>query len=147
MKVVFPKNIKKWMLAWLSFNIGPINLSIVQLFLLAIWVAAALGVYNSFMKSGAGAAGVLLAILILIVFIAVAFFKISEMWLIAFIAKMVRTKFFDTTKKYQINYEKENPIDISIKEAKSKEKKAVIERKESKFDKDLIKNIKEGGLI
>jgi len=61
----------------------------------------------------------------------IAFFKISELGLIAFIAKMVRNNFFDTTKKFQINYEKHNPTEIKIKEAKSEEEKAVIENKES----------------
>jgi len=44
---------------------------------------------------------------------------------------MVRNNFFDTTKKFQINYEKHNPTEIKIKEAKSEEEKAVIENKES----------------
>jgi len=68
---------------------------------------------------------------VFIIFIVIAFFKISELGLIAFIAKMVRNNFFDTTKKFQINYEKHNPTEIKIKEAKSEEEKAVIENKES----------------
>ncbi|MBU0627459.1 PrgI family protein [Patescibacteria group bacterium] len=131
----------------MTFQIGPISLSIIQLFLLAIGVAAALGIYNSFSKTGAKAAGILLAILVFVIFIAVAFFKISEMGLLAFLAKMIRNKFFDTTKKYQINYEKDNPTDIQIKESKSKDEKATVENKESKFDKQIITDIKEGGLI
>jgi len=60
---------------------------------------------------------------------------------------MVRNNFFDTTKKFQINYEKHNPTEIKIKEAKSEEEKAVIENKESWFDKDKLKDIEKGGLI
>jgi len=60
---------------------------------------------------------------------------------------MVRNNFFDTTKKFQINYEKRNPTEIKIKEAKSEEEKAVIENKESWFDKDKLKDIEKGGLI
>ena len=66
------------------------------------------------------------------------------MGLLAFIAKLVRNNFFDTTKKYQINYEKDNAIDIKIKESKSKEEKAKIENKESKFDKKILTDIEEG---
>ncbi|PJA49002.1 MAG: hypothetical protein CO170_00880 [candidate division SR1 bacterium CG_4_9_14_3_um_filter_40_9] len=146
MKVVYPKNIKKGLLAGLTFQIGPINLSIIQLFLLAIGVAAAMGIFNAF-KGGSRGVGVILAIFVFIIFIVIAFFKISELGLIAFIAKMVRNNFFDTTKKFQINYEKRNPTEIKIKEAKSEEEKAVIENKESGFDKDKLKDIEKGGLI
>jgi len=72
-----------------------------------------------------------LAIVVVIIFIVIAFFSISELGLIAFIAKLVRNNFFDTTKKFQINYEKQDPTKIKIKEAKSEEGKAVIENKES----------------
>jgi len=44
---------------------------------------------------------------------------------------MVRNNFFDTTRKFQINYEKDDPTRIKIKEANSEEEKAVIENKES----------------
>jgi hypothetical protein len=39
MKVVYPKHIQKGMLAGMTFQIGPISLSIVQLFVVAIGVA------------------------------------------------------------------------------------------------------------
>lgn len=91
--------------------------------------------------------GILLAILVIAVFIIIAFFQISELGLVAFIAKLVRNHFFDTTKKFQINYEKQNPTEIKIKEARSEEEKAVIENKDSTFDKDNLKKIQESGLI
>ena len=67
------------MLAGMSFQIGPINLSIVQLFIVGVGVAASLGIFNTFSKSGAKAVGILLAIIILLLSIFIAFFKISEM--------------------------------------------------------------------
>jgi len=67
------------MLAGMSFQIGPINLSIVQLFIVGIGVAAALGIFNAFSKSGGKAIGVILAIVILLLAIFIAFFKISEL--------------------------------------------------------------------
>ena len=74
--------------------------------------------------------GIVLAIIVFIIFIVIAFFSISELGLIAFIAKMVRNNFFDTTRKFQINYQKHDPIDIKIKESRTEEEKAVIENKE-----------------
>jgi hypothetical protein len=56
----------------------------------------------------------------------------SELGLLAFIAKMIRNNFFDTNKKFQVNYEKQNHLDILIKEAKSvDQKQTVFERKDS----------------
>ena len=56
--------------------------------------------------------------------------NISEMGLLAFIAKLFRNNFFDTTKKYQINYEKRDPTEVKLKEVHSKEEKVVIENKD-----------------
>jgi hypothetical protein len=61
--------------------------------------------------------------------VAIAFFKISELALVPFIAKMIRNNFFDTRKKFQENYTRENPVDILIKENKATEEKQVIEQK------------------
>jgi hypothetical protein len=72
---------------------------------------------------------VLLAIFILLIFVAIAFFKISELALVPFLAKMVRNNFFDTKKKFQENYTREDPVDILIKENKATEEKQVIEQK------------------
>lgn len=146
MKVVYPKNIKKWLLAWLTFQIGPVNLSIIQLFLLAIGVAAGMGIFNAF-KWWSQWLGAVLAIATMIIFIVIAFFKISDLGLLAFIAKKVRNNFFDTTKKFQINYEKDNATEIKIKEAKSTEGQAIIENKESWFDKKKLSDIEQWWLI
>ncbi|MEI8091316.1 MAG: hypothetical protein WCG98_03580 [bacterium] len=62
-------------------------------------------------------------------FTLVAFFKISELSLIPFLAKLVRNNFFDTRKKFQENYHRENPVDIMIKENKATEDKQIIEQK------------------
>jgi uncharacterized transporter YbjL len=43
------------MLAGMTFSIGPINLSIVQLFVVGIGVAAATAIFNNFSKAGAKA--------------------------------------------------------------------------------------------
>ena len=63
------------------------------------------------------------------------------MSLIPYIAKLIRNNFFDAKKKFQVNYEKKNPIDIMIQEAKSKEEKQIIEQKENKFDQQKLTDI------
>lgn len=51
----------------------------------------------------------------------IAFFNISELNLLAFIAKKVKDVFLDVQKKFQVNYAKQDPIEISI--AKSRQEK------------------------
>jgi hypothetical protein len=67
--------------------------------------------------------------------------------LLPYISKLIRNNFFDAKKKFQVNYEKKNPIDIMIQEAKSKEEKQIIEQKESTFDQQSIADIEKKGLI
>ena len=65
----------------------------------------------------------------------------------AYIAKLVRNNFFDAKKKFQVNYDKNNSLDISIAEAKTKEEKQIIEQKENTFDKKILTDIEKKGLI
>lgn len=147
MKVVYPKNIKRGLLAGMTFTIGPLNISIVQMFVLAVWVALSLAAFNGFSKSWSKVVGLFLAIIILIIFIIIAFFKVSELWLLAYMGKLIRNNFFDVKKKFQVNYEKKNPLDIMIQESKTKEEKQIIEQKESTFDKQHVTDIEKKWLI
>ncbi len=147
MKVVYPKNIKKWLLAGMTFSMGPLTISIVQLFIMAVGISLALAAFNGVSKSWSKALGLLLAIIIILVFIVITFFKISEMGLIEYIAKIIRNTFFDTKKKYQVNYEKQNPVDVYLQEAKIKEEKQLIEQKEHTFDQNMLKDIEKKWLI
>lgn len=147
MKVVYPKNIKKWFFSGMSFSIGPLTISVVQLFILALWVALALLAFNTIGKSISKALGLIFAIIVIIITLVIAFFKVSELWLLAYIAKLIRNSFFDTRKKYQVNYEKNNPIDLIIQNSKIKEEKHVIEQKDKSFDKQKLKDIEKKWLI
>ncbi|HMS90974.1 MAG TPA: hypothetical protein PKC87_02045 [Candidatus Absconditabacterales bacterium] len=147
MKVVYPKNIKRGLLAGMTFSIGPLNISIVQLFVLALGVALALAAFNGFSKGGSKVIGIFLAILILIIFLVIAFFKVSELGLLAYLAKLIRNNFFDAKKKFQINYEKKSPLDIMIQESKTKEEKQIIEQKKNIFDEQHVTDIEKKGLI
>ncbi len=146
MKVVYPKNIKKWLFAGMTFNIWPLQISIIQLFILALGIALALAIFNGFSKSSK-AIGILLAIFVFLIFVLVAFFRISELPLIPFLAKLARNNFFDTKKKFQVNYNRENPVEIVIKEVKSKEEKQIIEQKVGWLSKEKVANIEQGGLL
>ena len=94
MKAVFPKNIKKGFLAGMNFAIGPFNVSIIQLFILAIGVAIAFVVFNKFAQSSKAAA-VIFAILVFLIFVVIAFFEVSELNLLSFIMKFIQNNFFD----------------------------------------------------
>jgi hypothetical protein len=130
----------------MTFTIGPLSISILQLFILAIGVAIALAIFNGFSKSSK-IIGAILAFFVLLIFIIVAFLNISELTLVPFIAKLVRNNFFDTKKKFQVNYHRESPVEVLIKESRSTEEKQVIERKTGGLTKEAVNNIEKGGLI
>lgn len=83
----------------------------------------------------------------MMIFILITFFKISELTLIPFLAKIIRNKFFDTNKKFQVNYEKTNPVEILIKESNTEVEKTKIEQKENTIDENLVKRIEKWWLI
>ncbi len=147
MKVVYPKNIKRGLLAGMTFAIWPLTISVVQLFVLALWVSLALATFNGLVKSWSKLLGMVLAIVILLIFIIIAFFKISELSLIPYIAKQIRNSFFDTKKKFQVNYEKKNNLDIILQESKTKEEKQIIEQKSNIFNEQSLTDIEKKWLI
>lgn len=106
------------------------SVSFVQLIILAIWVVLALGTFSSFSNSGAKWAWLVFAIIIFIIFLIIAFFEISELSLVAFIAKKIKDSFLDVSKKFQVNYTKHNPTEITIAKSKQEKWKQRIEIKE-----------------
>jgi hypothetical protein len=48
----------------------------------------------------------------------IAFFNVSELSLLAFIAKKIKDNFLDVQKKFQSNYTKIDPTEITIQKAK-----------------------------
>lgn len=85
-----------------------------------------MAIFNGFSKSGGKAIGALLAIITLLIFVFIAFFKMSELPLIPLIAKLVRNLFFDTNKKFQTNYNRIDPLKISRRKAKGDDQKQTI---------------------
>ncbi len=147
MKVVYPKNIKKWLFAGMTFTIWPLSISILQLGILALGIAIALAIFNGFAKSWSKVLGVLLAIFVFLIFVIIAFFRISELSLVPFLAKLLRNNFFDTKKKFQENYDKENPLDILIKEGRATDEKQIIERKTWWLSQEKVDEIEKWWLV
>ena len=140
MKTYIPKHIKWWMFN-MHLTVWPLTITIIQLFIIAWWTAIALMAWNSLVKNGMDkVVAALLASPILIISIIIAFFRISELSLLPFIAKWIRTSILDEKIKYQINFNNIDPIEVKIKMIKSKESKKKIEikwkldRNENKLD-------------
>lgn len=139
MKVFIPKHIQWWFFN-MNLSLWPLNINLIQLFILAWWMAISLGLWNAINK--ATWQKVLAAILvapIMIIFLVIAFFRYSELPLVPFVAKIIRTYFLDETRKYQVNYAKADRCEIAAKILKSWEKKQIVESKERNFDEDKLK--------
>ena len=129
MKVMFPQHIKKWFFSGAAFSIMGFSISFIQLIILAIWIVFALGIFSAFNNSGSKWVGLVLAIIIFIIFLVIAFFNVSELNLLAFISKKFKDSFFDVSQKFQVNYTKHNPTEIVIAKAKQEKWKQRIEIK------------------
>ena len=130
MKIMFPQHIKKWFFAWVAFSIMWFSISFVQLIVLAIGTVFALWAFSAFSNSGAKWVWVVLAIIIFLIFMVIAFFNVSELNLPAFIAKKIKDNFLDVPKKFQSNYTKIDPTEIVIAKSKQEKWKQRIEIKE-----------------
>ena len=60
----------------------------------------------------------------------IAFFNVSELNLLAFIAKKIKDNFLDVSKKFQMNFTKIDPLEVIIAKSKQWEWKQRIEIKE-----------------
>ena len=60
----------------------------------------------------------------------IAFFNVSELNLVAFIAKKIKDNFLDVSKRFQMNYTKMDPTEIMIAKSKQEKWKQKIEIKE-----------------
>jgi len=123
------------MLSGMAINIWPLSITIVQLLLIALWTWLALAVFSGLKDRSGNAWALLFAIPVFILFLVLAFFKISEMWMLEYLAKIFRNKFFDVQKKYQIDFEKNNETEIAIKEAQQNDwSTQIIEHKSENID-------------
>lgn len=106
------------------------SISFIQLIILAIWAVFALWAFSSFSNSGAKWVWVVVAVIIFLIFIVIAFFNVSELNLLAFIAKKIKDIALDVPEKFQVNYSKLNPTEIVIAKSRQEKWKKRIEIKE-----------------
>ena len=146
MKVMFPQHIKKWFFSGVAFSVMGFSISFIQLIVLAVGVVFALWVFSTFSNADAKGTWLVLAILIFLIFLVIAFFQVSELNLLAFIAKKIKDNFLDVQKKFQVNYAKHNPTEITIAKAKQEKGKQRIEIKEW-FDSERVIEIEKWGIL
>jgi hypothetical protein len=85
------------------------------------------------------------AVPIFLIFVIIAFFQISELSLIPFIAKLIRTYFFDTTKKFQVNFDRADEVDVLLKETHAEDQKDIITYKTKEVvDPKVLEQIEKG---
>ncbi len=141
-RVFIPRHISWWMFN-MNISMWPITVSMVQLFVLALWAAIVLSIWN--WLNNAWVDWVVAWILVLpiaIIFIVIAFFNVSELPLVPFIAKMIRTYFFDETKKFQTCQKSVDPKNIMVSKlrtSKAEQKQEI--KKTSKIDNSKIKDM------
>jgi len=101
-------------------RIWPFELRLWQFLVILVGVALGGVIYTRMAKDPATKTlGMILGGIVFLFFLFVALFKISELTLVPFLAKKIKDHFFDTSKKYQVNYPKIWPIDLGMAEAKS----------------------------
>ncbi len=148
MKVLFPRHIKKGLLAWIQFTFWPITVGLWQLFVLALGAAWAFGVATYFMQNNYSKVfAFLFGSPIFLLALGIAFFSISEMGLLQFVVKLIRTHFFDTTVKYQVNMTKTYPSDLLLLKRKGNDKTDIISYKKSQATKPGVTASQEDSLL
>lgn len=141
MKTFIPKHIDWWYLN-INFQIWPFNLNIIQMFIIALWAWFALYAWNYLVKAWVGKIpAAIVATPILLIALFIAFFKVSELTLIPFIFKMIRTYIIDEPIKYQVTYQKIDPLQITLKIIKTSEIQQKIEPKDLVIDKKNINKL------
>lgn len=115
-----------------------------------VGLGAALGTFQLVSNGSAGnrTAWLIAAIPVLLIFVVIAFFKISEMGLLEFLTKMARNYFFDSNTKYQTQYARiTDPHDILLQRVRTSEKTEKIETKKLLMNEQELENIRKGGLL
>lgn len=76
----------------------------------------------------------------------IAFFNISELNLLAFFTKKIKDNFLDVPKKFQVNYTKTDPIELTIAKSKQEKWKQRIEIKEW-LDINKVSELEKWGIL
>lgn len=138
MKIFIPRNISG---GWfnMSVTIWPASISVVQLLIVALWIGLSLGVWNNLTTNGVERIVAFFMVLpILLIFVFIAFFKYSELSLIPFLAKMVKTYFLDTTSKFQVTWNKPDPVAIAYAHIKKVDQDVTVAKKNLELDDERL---------
>ena len=134
MRVLFPRHINQWLFSTMSFTIWPLTVTLPQLLLLAIGLVGTFFIGNSLIQNGFGKwVSMALASPCLIIFVAIAFFEVSEMNLLSFISKMIQNHFLDVTEKFQVQYAGDDAITTLIAKSKIQKKTTTFTSKAKSF--------------
>lgn len=131
MKIIVPKHVEGGLFdMWV--DIWPFRVKMWQLFLIAVWVAITFAIMNWLMKHGLWKIPAFIVSspwLLFMLFI--AFFKKSELHIIPFSLKLIRTYIINTTRTFQRNIIKPADWEIKLEYAKLNrwEEKQVIQKK------------------
>lgn len=142
MKIFIPRNISGGRLK-MSVSIGPLSLSIIQLMILAIGLWLTLALWNTLFKNGTSkGTAFIIALPVFLLCVFIAFFKYSELTLIPFCAKLVRTYFLDATKKFQVNRNKPDPKSVLLAKSRKTEHDVVITQKDLVMDEATLRRLR-----
>lgn len=142
MKIFIPRNVEAGRFN-VSVSLWPLQISLVQMILLASWLWLSVVIWNTLTTNGLVERGVALMISlpILFIFVLIAFFKVSELSLLPFIAKSIRTYVIDTTRKFQLNYNRPDPVAVSLAQFRKTDHEYEIETKEYSMNTEKLRKL------
>lgn len=145
MKIIVPKHVEWWIFdMWV--DVGPFRVKMRQLVLIMLWWAATFGLASSFNKKWIWRMpAFIIASPILLITLFIAFFKKSELAIVSFTIKLIRTYIIWTTRVFQRNTIKPAEREIKLhllKMSKWEEKKVTkkdLNKDELEKDLEIIK--------
>lgn len=141
MKTFIPRHIRGGLFDT-GVQLWPIYITLVQMVILAAWIGLSLAVWNPLVENGMDkVVAIIMVSPIFIFFVFVAFFRFTELTLIPFIAKIVKSNFLDEPVKFQNNYNKVDMTQAKIIAMKQSQAQQVVQTKEQNFDKDSLKKL------
>ena len=140
-KIIVPKHVEAGLFD-MGVDLWPVRVKMWQLFIIAVWSAIFFGLMNWLKRWGLGTIpAVIIASPIIIITLFVTFFRKSELYIIPFVTKLIRTYIINTPRTFQRNIDKPSDCDIKLHFSKlNRWEEKNIEQKN--LDKDEIdKNI------
>lgn len=147
MKTYYPRNIIS---SWfnLHFTIGPFTISLIQMLVVAVGVALSLALRNGLVKNGSDKLiAAILTAPIALIFGVIAFFEISELPLIPFVAKIIQTYIIDEPRKYQIMTHKQDPVEIHLKQMSKLDPEQPVTEAKTSIDLDKWDQIEKKDIL